>query len=313
MPYAGETTIILGADGFVGRHLVNRWRSYAWPVLAVGRSAGDFSDPAVVDAVMAGAPRAGRIIHAVTMQRTGMSQYGVQGELLLENTRIHLNILEAWRRYQPDAKLISLGSSCVYTEAPHSLDETRFGLGAPHPSVRGYAQAKKTLVLGCETYGTQYGLRWLHCVLATLFGPHAHVGEGRSHFMAAMIDRAVQGSRTGAAAFEVWGDPNTVRDLLHVTDQIDAIISADSAFENAVINCTSNAPVTIGECADTILRTLEWKVPILRPPGGFQGVIHKSMDSTRFLNGTGWQPKLTLERGVADVLRADYHGVMQPE
>ena len=306
MSYADEPTIVLGSDGFVGRHLVERWRANGWPVHAVGRAAGDLIDPEVANAALSKAPRAGRIFHTVTKQRTGQIQYEIQGELLAENSRIHLNILEAWRHYQPQAKLISLGSSCTYPEAPHPVDETQFGIGTPHPSVRGYAQAKKTLVVGSEAYGSQYGLRWMHCVLATLFGPRAHVEDGRSHFMAAMIDRAARSKMAGASAFEVWGNPDTVRDLLHVTDQIDAIVAADAAFENTVLNCTPNAPVTIGACAKAILAALRWDVAIVSPPGSFQGAGYKSIDSTRFLNETGWRPRRTLEQGVADVLAADY-------
>ena len=309
MPYADELTIILGADGFVGRHLVDRWRANGWPVHPVGRAAGEFTDAAVVNAALSGAPRSGRILHTITKQRTGAVQYDIQGELLAENSRIHLNVLEAWRRYQPEAKLISLGSSCTYAEAPHPLDESQFGIGSPHPSVRGYAQAKKTLVVGSETFSSQYGLQWMHCVLATLFGPRAHVGDQRSHFMAAMIDRAVRSKRDGLAAFEVWGNPDTTRDLLHVADQIDAIIAADAAFENTVLNCTPNAPVTIGACAAAILRALDWDVPIVRPPDSFQGAGYKSIDSTRFLQATSWRPRLTLQQGVADVLKADYQEV----
>ena len=309
MPSADSHTIVLGADGFVGRHVVARWRAYGWPVHAIGRSAGDFTDGAAVDAAFAAAPKVERILHTVTKQRTGPVQYDIQGALLLDNTRIHLNVLEAWRRYQPQAKLISLGSSCTYAEAPHPVDETLFGLGAPHPSVRGYAQAKKTLVTGSETYGAQYGLRWMHCVLATLFGLGAHVEDQRSHFMAAMIDRAVRGKQEGKAAFEVWGNPSTVRDLLHVDDQIDAIIAADTAFENTVVNCTPNAPVQIGACAEAILAELAWNVPIVYPPNSFQGTNYKSVDSGRFLRTTGWRPRLTLNQGIADVLSADYREV----
>jgi len=280
-------------------------------VHAVGRSTGDFTDAAVADAALAAAPKADRILHTITRQRTGQVQYRIQGELLAINTRIHLNVLESWRNHQPQAKLISLGSSCTYAEAPHPLDETLFGLGAPHPSVMGYAQAKKTLVTGSEAYGSQYSLRWMHCVLATLFGPGAHVEDQRSHFMASMIDRAVRGKRDGAAAFEVWGNPATVRDLLHVRDQIDAIVAADAAFENTVVNCTSNAPVTIGDCGKAILRTLGWEVPIVYPQDSFQGTGYKSIDSSRFLKKTGWKPGLTLSESVADVLAADYAGVAQ--
>ena len=309
MPFADGTTMVLGADGFVGRHLVDRWRANGWKVHPVGRAAGDFTDPAVADAALKAAPRAGHILHTITKQRTGAVQYGIQGELLLENSRIHLNVLEAWRHHQPQAKLISLGSSCTYAEAPHPVAESQFGIGTTHPSVRGYAQAKKTLVLGSEAYGSQYGLRWLHCVLATLFGPRAHVEEQRSHFMAAMIDRAVRSKRAGATTFEVWGSLETVRDLLHVADQIDAIIAADAAFENTVVNCTPNAPVTIGTCAESVLRALRWPVPISSPPGSFQGTGYKSIDSSRFLRATGWQPLMTLEQAVADVLRSDYQEV----
>jgi GDP-L-fucose synthase len=312
MPYADEPTIVLGSDGFVGRHVVERFRANGWPVHPIGRDAGDFTDATVVNAALSSAPRAGRIIHAITKQRTGAIQYEIQGELLTDNARIHLNVLDAWRRFQAQAKLISLGSSCTYAEAAHPLDESHFGIGPFHPSVAGYAEAKKILVVGSETFASQYRLRWLHCVLATLFGPRAHVEQHRGHFMAAMIDRAVPSKRAGAPAFEVWGNLGTVRDLMHVSDQIDAILAADAAFENTVVNCTANAPVTIGTCAQAILCTLDWDAPIVHPPGSFQGTGYKSLDSARFLRATWWKPGLTLRQGVADVLAADYQEALSP-
>lgn len=306
MPWADSPTIVLGADGFVGAHLARRCREAGWPVHIIGRAAGDFTDPAAVDAALAAAPRAGRILHAITKQRTGPIQYGIQGELLHDNARIHLNVLEAWRRHQPQAKLISLGSSCTYAEASHATPEEEFGTGIPHPSVRGYALAKQLLATGSATYGQQYGMRWLHLVLATLFGPGAHYEDGRAHFMAAMIARAVRTMRGGATEFEVWGNPDTVRDLLHIDDQIDAILAADAAFTDRILNVTPNAPVTIGGCARAILAALRWDARIVRPPGSFQGAGYKSLDSTRFLEGTGWRPRLTLEEGIVQVVRVDF-------
>lgn len=308
MHYAEQPTIVLGADGFVGRHLVATWRARGWPVHPVGRDAGDFTDPAVVDAVLRNAPRAGRILHAVTKQRTGAIQYEIQGELLHDNARIHLNVLEAWRRHQPAAKLISLGSSCIYPESDRRIPETAFRSGLPHPLVRGYALAKEVLVTGSETYASQYGLHWLHCVLATLYGPGAHTEPQRSHFMAALIARASATKRTGAGSFEVWGSPDTVRDLLYVTDQIDAVIAADGAFEDCIVNCTANAPVTIGGCARAIMQALDWNAEIVHPPDSFQGAGYKSIDSSRFLAATDWQPQVPLADGVRRVLAADFAG-----
>lgn len=297
-PYAESTSIILGSDGFIGRNLMEYFSARGWPVHGIGRAAGDLTLAAHVQAAFSAAPRAARIFHAVTKQRTGQIQYQLQGELLRDNAAIHMNVLEAWRSLQPQAKLITLGSSCVYPESPRPLPEEAFHTGQPHPSVRGYALAKEMLAIGQESYGTQYGLNWLHCILATVYGPHAHTEAHRSHFMAALIARAAAAKKAGATAFEVWGSPDTVRDLLFVTDQIDAILAADQAFSDRIINVTSNQPVTIGQCARGVLKALDWDVPMVSPPGSFQGAGYKSLDSQRFLAATGWQPRITLEEGV---------------
>jgi len=304
MPYAEAPTIILGSDGFLGRHLAAHWQARGWPVHPVGRAAGDFTDAAVAERALRDAPRAGRILHTITKQRTGTILPALQGELLRDNSRIHLNVLEAWRRHQPQAKLIALGASCVYPESPAPLPEEAFRSGPPHPSLRGYALSKEVLAMGCETYGSQYGLKWLYCVPATLYGPGAHTEAGRSHFMAALIARAAAAKAAGETRFEVWGSPETVRDLLYVTDQIEALIAADAAFENRILNVTANQPVSIGACARGILRALDWPAVIISPPGSFQGVAYKSLDSSRFLAATGWQPRFGIEAGVRAVLAA---------
>ena len=75
-------------------------------------------------------------------------QLGIQADLLVVNARIHLNVLEAWRQHQPQAKLISTGSSCVYPELDRPISEADFQAGPMHPSVRGYGLAKQMLAVG---------------------------------------------------------------------------------------------------------------------------------------------------------------------
>lgn len=298
--------MILGAEGFLGSHVVRYFQERGWPHLAVGRSAGDFSDPEVVAAVFRDAPRVGRIFHFITRQRTGPVQFEMQGELLTVNARIHLNILNSWRRFQPQAKLISTGSSCAFPERDTPLPEEAFQSGPLHASVSGYGLAKQVLAVGCRAYGEQYGLTWLHLFLATLYGPGDHRAADRSHFMTALIDRAVQEKAAGKSSFDVWGSPDTVRDLLYVTDQIDAILEADRAFENAMLNITANAPVTIGAVVGQVLQALDWRPEVSYPPGTFRGAHFKTLDSTRFLTATNWKPRTSLSAGISTVLRHDY-------
>lgn len=298
--------IVLGADGFLGRHMIRILEARGRTVHAIGRAAGDLSEPSVVDAAFRDAPKADRIFHLVTRQRTGQVQYGIQGELLAVNARIHLYVLEAWKQFQPDAKLISTGSSCAYPELDHSIGEEMFQSGQMHPSVRGYGIAKQMLAVGSETYACQYGLRYLHLLLATVYGPQDHKAPERTHFMTGMIDRAVREKAERSKEFTVWGAPDTVRDLLYVDDQIDAILTADAAFENTILNCTSNSPVVIDDCARAIVAAMGWEATIAYPPDTFRGAGYKTLDSSKFLEMTGWQPNTNMMDGVRQVLKLDY-------
>ena len=311
MNLGDEPSLILGADGFLGRHFVRIFAERGWPHHAISRSDGDFTDPDTVSRTFAAAPKVKRIFHLITRQRTGAIQYDIQGELLTINSRIHLNVLEAWRLHQPQAKLISMGSSCVYPELNRPIREDAFQSGALHPSLHGYGIAKQLLAVGCQVYAEQYGLEYLYCILATVYGPHDYREQDRAHFMTALIDRAVKESRSGSARFTVWGDPSTVRDLLYVDDQIEAVLAADAHFSNTLLDCTSNQPVTIGEVAGAILEVLNWEAEIHYPPNSYRGAAFKSLDSSRFLAATEWQPRIDLQVGIGRVLETEHQMAMR--
>jgi GDP-L-fucose synthase len=301
-----KQVIIVGSDGFLGRNLTQYFQRNGVACHEIGKAAGDLSLPGVADEAFARAPKADRIFHTVTRQRTGPSQYHLQGELMAINSLIHLHILKAWATHQPSAKLVSMGSSCTYPESDLPLPESQFGAGGAHPSVYGYAQGKLTIATGSRAFGEQYSLKWLHCVLATMYGPGDNKAEDRSHFMGAMIDRAVREKASHARSFSVWGNHETVRELLYVEDQIEAIIAADQAFENRILNVAANTEVTIRQAALGILEALDWKVPLTSPPGSFQGAGYKMLDSSLFLKATNWSQKIALREGVKRILCAEY-------
>jgi GDP-L-fucose synthase len=160
--------------------------------------------------------------------------------------------------------------------------------------------------VGSETYASQYGLKYLHLILATVYGPGDHKEAGRAHFAGGMIDRAVRTMRAGEKEFTVWGNSGTVRDLLYVEDQIEAILAADKAFENRLLNCSANQPVTIGEMAAAVVSAVRWSADIVYPPGTFQGADYKTLESSLFLAATKWQPRVSLAAGIGEILRVDY-------
>jgi GDP-L-fucose synthase len=306
MPSSSDISLIIGADGFLGRHVKRYFEERGWPVALIARADGDLSDVATVERLFAAAPKVTRIFHLVTRQRTGQIQYAMQGELLATNARIHLNVLDAWRKFQPQAKLISTGSSCAFPEFDRPILESDFQTGPMHDSVRGYGLAKQVLAVGSEAFASQYGLSYLHLILATVYGPDDHKLPERTHFMTGMIDRAWAEMNAGKPEFTVWGEPETVRDLLYIDDQIEAMLAADEHFSNRLLNCSSGVPVTIDEAARGVRDALGWKAELVYPAGTFKGSSYKSLDASAFLDATGWRPKVSLVEGVNKVLDNEY-------
>ena len=298
-----QVDLILGADGFLGANLRAYFEAQGVSFIGVGKESGDFRELNRVLHLFSELPKLHRIFHVTTFQRTGPVQYEMPAELLTDNARIHLNILQAWKTFQPQAKLISTGSSCAYPESNEPISERMFQAGPLHQSVRGYGLAKQLLAVGSETYGTQYGLSWLHCILATVFGPHDHLEPHRSHFIGGMAVRAIREKREGKKIFSVWGGPDVVRECLYVEDQIEAILSAERHFENQIVNCAANASVTVGQVAAGIRDALNWDAEICYPEGTFQSTARKTLDSSVFLARTGWKPKYALQDGLELLLR----------
>lgn len=301
-----KSALVLGSDGFLGRNMVRVLTEQGIDVIDIGRAEGDFTKWTTVETIFKNSPKVDKVFHLITQQRTGQIQYDIQGELLQNNARIHLNVLEAWRLHQLQAKLISTGSSCAFPEIDRAIVETDFQTGKLHESVRGYGIAKQLLAVGSETYAQQYGGSYLHLFLATVYGPFDHTAPDRSHFMTGMINRAVKEKAEGKKDFSVWGSPNTVRDLLYVDDQLDAILCADDVFENMQLNCSSNAPVSIGHCAEAICDALNWEAKIVYPSETFRGADYKTLDASTFLKKTNWEPKTSISQGLQVILNTEY-------
>ncbi len=299
--YSKQPSIITGAGGFMGRHMVRFFKAKGWPVIALGRVDCDLTNREQVLNVFKELPKAGRIFHLATHQRTGAIQYEIPAELLQINSRMHLNVLEAWGAYLSQAKFVGAGSSCAYPVLNDPIPETAFQTGKLHDSVRGYGLAKQALVVGAETHAHQYKSSAIVCVFATLYGPGDHLENDRSHFIGGMMRRALEDQKAGKKEMLVYGTPQTTRECLYVTDQIDALLAADAAFDKGLINAAANQPVTLAQMAKAIQEAISWNVPIVFPQGGYTGADRKQLDSSKFLAATHWQPKTQLVAGLREL------------
>ena len=174
------------------------------------------------------------------------------GEQWIINQQINTNVLSWWAQAQPQAKLVFMGTSCVY--APESeLRETDYMLGEPIDSLYTYAMTKRMLYQGARALSKQFGLRYLCAVPSTLYGPGYHTDGRQMHFIFDLIRKIIRGKEYGEPVV-LWGDGHQKRELVLVEDFVQILWQLTEKFDNEIFNIGAGEEHSIRTFAEIICR-----------------------------------------------------------
>ena len=110
-------------------------------------------------------------------------------EILLENLKINMNILESCIDNN-SIKIINLGSSCIYPlNASNPINEDAIMTGTLEPTNSPYAMAKLTAIEMGRSLSSQYGHSVINMMPTNLYGPNDNFSEMDSHVIPALIHR----------------------------------------------------------------------------------------------------------------------------
>lgn len=244
--------LVTGGSGFVGHHLVEELSRRNAKHYSFSSRQHDLTDPAQADAAFAhGGGSIDVVYHLACYQAAGEFPARNPGAQFLVNNRIHLNVLDAWRRLAPQARLIAMGSSCAYPSDLATLTEDRLMNGPIHGSVYSYAFTKRALHTGLLAFNDQFKLNGTYIIPPTLFGEYDDFNVETAHVTGALIGKCVKAARSGGQV-DVWGDGSQVREFLDVKDFVRALIDITPRLDREVLNFAPGAGTSIKTLAETI-------------------------------------------------------------
>src|SRR6202022_2530654 len=167
--------LVTGATGFLGGHLVAQLRRAGYDVVALGSRDADMTREGSLAAVATG--EFARIYHLAAWTQAGDFCLSHPGEQWLINQQINVQVLDWWHECQPDAYLVTIGTSCSYDEAL-PMTEANYLAGSPIESQFTYGMTKRMLWIGQMALAKQFGMQSLTVVPSTLYGPGYHT-DGR--------------------------------------------------------------------------------------------------------------------------------------
>ena len=289
---------VAGHQGLVGSAICRRLQSEGVEAIVAPRSQLDLIDQRAVDTwfqqheidqVYLAAAKVGGI-HA---------NQTYPADFLHENLVVQSNVIHAaWKNGV--SKLLFLGSSCIYPKfAAQPMAEDSLLTGPLEPTNEWYAIAKIAGIKMCQAYRKQYGFDAISIMPTNLYGPGDNFDLQTSHVLPALIRKFHEAKESGADSVEIWGSGKPRREFLHVDDLADACVFLMKNYGSPdIINVGWGKDISVGELAQLISGVVGFQGRIEFDPGKPDGTPRKLLDTSR-LTALGWQPKITLEAGIA--------------
>jgi UDP-glucose 4-epimerase len=216
---------------------------------------------------------------------------------LEHNCRAQLTLLEACRRAARKPTVVFASTRQVYGRPQRQpVDET-------HPvaplDVNGIHKA------AAERYHTLYheiyGLPTTVLRLTNTYGPGMRVSDSRQGFLGAWVEAVIRDR-----VFEVWGGRQR-RDLCYVDDAVEAFLLAavDARLRGGTYNLGALESATLREIADLLIAlngSGDYVVREMPADAAAIDIGDYVADDAAFRTLTGWQPRVSLEDGLARTL-----------
>jgi nucleoside-diphosphate-sugar epimerase len=102
--------------------------------------------------------------------------------------------------------------------------------------------------------------------------------------------------------FEVWGPGTQTRDFIHMTDVVNAVMTAVEQGITGPVNLGTGRSTSFMELAQMSMDAVGYKGEILTRPDKPVGCMHRVSDNTKLLSF--YTPKITLEAGIIEAVTA---------
>lgn len=218
---------------------------------------------------------------------------------LLANPLATLNLLEAVRRHQPQARVLVISSSSVYGHVPeHDLpiDER-----SPLQPTTMYGVSKATQELVAIRYAAEHGLDIVRARPFNQLGP----GEPRAMLTSILAAQVAAIAAKRAPPLVRMRHRATCRDFTDIRDAVRAYWDIlERGARGEIYNICSGVATPIAEIAERLIAVAGIAAEIEETgPAPAPGDILVQVGSyAKLAQAVGWQPRIELSTSLADLL-----------
>lgn len=224
--------------------------------------------------------------------------------MLVDNLKIHTNVLEACRKYNV-SKLVNILSTCVFPDKDitYPLTSDQIMNGPPHPSNEGYAYSKRFLLTGSELLSKATGIEVINITPTNLYGEYDNYHLQKSHVIPGLIHKCYLAKKNGEA-FIIKGSGKAKRQFVYTKDFAKIILHFVNReknlkkVENIIVSPDKESEITIKQLVEYIAKEFDFKNEIIYDTNYSDGQLSKTCDSSELLNSIPDFKFTSIEKGL---------------
>ncbi len=292
-------TLVLGGNGFIGSHLVDRLlleghsvhvfdrqpERYRKPLAGVVYHLQDFGNRAILASVL---PNIDIVFHLVctTVPKTSNEDPAFD---VMSNVVETICLLEQCVRGKVK-KIVFVSSGGAVYGMPGKVPVPE---DTPERPESSYGITKLTIEKYLGLFHHLYGLEYVIVRPSNPYGERQNP-EGDQGVVAVFLGKIAKGQ-----AVEIWGDGNSVKDYIYISDLVDGLYKAAfSDTDHRVFNIGSGVGHSVNDLVRIMGTTVDRPISVEYGPRGKFDVTRITLDITRAKKELGWEPWIPLDEGL---------------
>ncbi len=292
-------TLVLGGNGFIGSHLVDRLlreghavhvfdrqpERYRKPLTDVLYHIQDFGNRAFLASVL---PQMDVVFHLVstTVPKTSNDDPAFD---VMSNVVETIYLLEQCAKERVK-KVVFLSSGGAVYGTPAVLPASEDSPERPESS---YGITKLAIEKYLGLFRRLYGLNYVILRPSNPYGERQNP-DGDQGVIAVFLGKIAKGQ-----AVDIWGDGSNVKDFVYIGDLIEGIYrAAFSDTPSRVFNMGSGIGHSVNDIVRRIAGMVDRPISVNYGPRGTFDVSKISLDITRARIELGWEPRISLDEGL---------------
>jgi len=308
-------TLVAGAGGFIGGHLVRKLESLGHDVIAVDiknkeqwfthpkNSSSYVADLRLLDNAIKYASGVEQIFN-LACDMGGMGFIENNKAKCMESVLINTHLLQA-SKINSIKKYFFSSSACVYASFHQdSLSAKPLSESDAYPAdpEDGYGWEKLFSERMCRHFDEDYGINTRVARYHNVYGPYGTYDGGREKVPAAACRKIIESINNGTYEIEIWGDGKQLRSFTYIDDCIDGTLNLMNSNFNSPLNIGSSEMISINELYQSIIEVKNLdinKFNFKYNLGAPQGVRGRSSNNDKCLEVLNWEPAVSFKTGIS--------------